>query len=171
MLAFLLGSTQQLPGNSQVGLACYVSVCWVRTPSLLTFLSESFLPLTHFSLFPLPSPTPYFLTCLSFPLNISPLFPFCLSLLYSLLNSTSNALNKLYSTLYPSYVWYIRGEGCLRMGLPTEAPFNLMILYSTKHFLVLNTQHSLLSLFALDSSRPLWSFSHICNKNLNIKEQ
>jgi hypothetical protein len=74
---------------------------------------------------------------LSSPLLSSPLFSVCLSIflcLYSLLNSPSYILNKLYSTLYPSYDWYLRGKGCLSMELPRH-PSHLTILHSTKHIL------------------------------------
>jgi hypothetical protein len=127
LLAFLLGSTPQLPGNSQVCLIHYKRGC-VPSPHSL--------PLFPFCPFSLPPPPPSLFTfswsastplsaCLSVTLSLL----FCL---YSLFNFPPHALNKLYSILYPSYGWYLRGKGCLSIGLQKH-PFHLSIqhLYQT----------------------------------------
>jgi len=110
VLVFLLGSAPQLPHNSQVCLTQYKRFCL----PLLTLL------LSYSPSLPLLSP---FSSLLSPPVRpaLTPLLLFSLSLSLSLLclyspNSPPHALNKLYSILYPSFGWYLRGKGCLSLG-------------------------------------------------------
>ena len=48
--------------------------------------------------------------------------------LHSILNSPPHAINKLYTILYQPYGWYLRGKGCLRMGLQKQPSHHLIIL-------------------------------------------
>jgi hypothetical protein len=92
VLAFLLGSAQQLPSNSQVGLAYYRRDC-LASPSSSSQPPHSSLLLFSLSpLFPLP-PSPFHMflaSLLPVSLSLSPFFP-CL---YSLLNSLPMTPNK-----------------------------------------------------------------------------
>jgi hypothetical protein len=134
VLAFLLGSTPQLPGNSQVCLTLYKRSCLPLLSYPLTY-SFPFLSL----LFPFPSSLLFSSLLFSSLLFSSLLFSSLLSLflppslsaflyLYSL-NSASYVLNKLYSILYPSCVCYLR-----RRRAPAEvAPSTSPSCTSTKH--------------------------------------
>ena len=99
LLAFCLDPAPQLPGNSQVGQAYYkrgyfppflYSHTVLLSNSLCSPLSESIFPLSPF-------PTP-----LSLHVFLAGLF--------------SPSPNKLYSTLYLLYGWYLSGKVCLIMG-------------------------------------------------------
>jgi hypothetical protein len=98
LLAFLLGSAQQLPGNSQVDLACYKRCSLAPPLSFLLFLCtfsfpDSLLSLIPFSLSHLPlSPSLHlFLAGLSPPLSACVCVCLCVCVflcLYSLLNDS-----------------------------------------------------------------------------------
>jgi hypothetical protein len=105
MVAFLLGSSPQLPGNSQLCLAYYKRGC--SLPPCCLVLNVL---LSAPSLLPFPPPSPPFM-CSWLPL---PSFSPCLYLLF---HSTSHALNKLYSISY----LVPQGKGMPRHG-PAEAP-------------------------------------------------
>jgi hypothetical protein len=126
-LESLLYFTQKLPGNSQIGLAYYKWGC--LTPPQISLPPPHPPPTLSPILF---SPSlPFLLHVPGWPLLFSSPTPLCL---YSLLYSPSHALNKLYSTLYLSYDWYLRGKGYLSMG-PLQHPSHLTIPHSIKYTL------------------------------------
>jgi hypothetical protein len=126
-----ISSTPQLPSNSQVGLTHCKRGC-LFLPHSLTLLLSYFYPLPSLSLLSLlPSLS---LSTGSWPASTTLLSSLSLCLSLSLLLQLSSpCLNKLYSILYG---WYLRGKGCLRMGLQRH-PFHLFIqgLYQTYHWL------------------------------------
>ena len=131
MLVVCLSSTQQLPGNSQVGLACYVSVCWVP----LSDLSVGIFSLPH-PFFPL-SPSLSLSTFSNLPLLSSQHFSLSPSPSFSALLPSQLYFQCPKKTLFytiPIICLVPQGKRCLTMDLSTEAPYNLTIntlLYKT----------------------------------------
>lgn len=102
LLAFCLSSAPQLPVNSQVGL----THCLPLSPSLF---------LSCYLVLPFPiSPCAHGQPLLLYSLS---LFPSAFLCLYYPFSFPPRALNNLCSILYLSYGWYLRGKGCLSMGL------------------------------------------------------
>jgi hypothetical protein len=137
MLAFLLGSARQLPGNSQVCLTHYK-----RGICPLTLLLSY--PLTLCPSSPSHPPPPSLSTCSwTISLSLSPSLSTFLWL-YSL-NSPSHALNKLSSILH--YMASLSGKEYLSMAHRDIPHFHLTILcvyqtYPVSLFLFYKTQHS-----------------------------
>lgn len=124
---------------------------YVRLTIKGTVWSPCSLTLCTFSLFPHPLPSLHvFLAGLPSPLRSAPLLSAPL---------LSNALNKLYSLLYPSCGSYLRGKGCFSMG-PQRHPIppyhtQLYQTYPQLFYFFHKTQHSLLKM----SLWPMGSFS------------
>jgi len=118
VLAFILGSVPQLPGNSQVCLTQYKGGCLPLPHSLSLLLFSLSVP--SLLIFSLPALSPCSCWPLLFFLCVCVCVRVCVCLsvslsaflcLYSLFNSPPYALNKLYSIL-----WLVpQGEGCFSM--------------------------------------------------------